>query len=307
MRTKFILIALMLLSLVAKAQDLPVGTVYGKVIDEHGHPIEMANVVVPELLVGYTTNSRGYYELSLLSDSTWTLHFSFVGYEQSHVTVRLKKGEKKKLDVVLKSSAMVLPDAVISDRAVDASSLTRLNPKQATLLPTMGGGVETLIKTLPGVVSNNELSSQYRVRGGNFDENLIYVNGIEIYRPFLVGSGQQEGLSFVNSQLINNIEFSAGGFAAEYGDKMSSVLDVAYKTPREFAASLNLSLLGAEAHVEGATKDEKFSYLVGARYKNTALALGMMDTKGDYRPNFTDVQALFGYKFNEKWELSLLG
>ena len=307
MRTKFILIALMLLSLVAKAQDLPVGTVYGKVIDEHGHPIEMANVVVPELLVGYTTNSRGYYELSLLSDSTWTLHFSFVGYEQSHVTVRLKKGEKKKLDVVLKSSAMVLPDAVISDRAVDASSLTRLNPKQATLLPTMGGGVETLIKTLPGVVSNNELSSQYRVRGGNFDENLIYVNGVEIYRPFLVGSGQQEGLSFVNSQLVNNIEFSAGGFAAEYGDKMSSVLDVAYKTPREFAASLSLSLLGAEAHVEGATKDEKFSYLVGARYKNTALALGMMDTKGDYRPNFTDVQALFGYKFNEKWELSLLG
>ena len=160
MRTKFILIALMLLSLVAKAQDLPVGTVYGKVIDEYGHPIEMANVVVPELLVGYTTNSRGYYELSLLSDSTWTLHFSFVGYEQSHVTVRLKKGEKKKLDVVLKSSAMVLPDAVISDRAVDASSLTRLNPKQATLLPTMGGGVETLIKTLPGVVSNNELSSR---------------------------------------------------------------------------------------------------------------------------------------------------
>ena len=307
MRTKFILIALLLLSLVAKAQDLPVGTVYGKVIDEHGHPIEMANVVVPELLVGYTTNSRGYYELSLLSDSTWTIHFSFVGYEQSQATVRLKKGEKKKLDVVLKSTAMVLPDAVISDRAVDASSLTRLNPKQATLLPTMGGGVETLIKTLPGVVSNNELSSQYRVRGGNFDENLIYVNGIEIYRPFLVGSGQQEGLSFVNSQLVNNIEFSAGGFAAEYGDKMSSVLDVTYKTPKEFAASLSLSLLGAEAHVEGASKNEKFSYLVGARYKNTALALGMMDTKGDYRPNFTDVQALFGYKFNEKWELSLLG
>ena len=226
MRTKFILIALLLLSFVAKAQDLPIGTVYGKVTDEQGHPIEMANVVVPELLVGYTTNSRGYYELSLLSDSTWTLHFSFVGYEHKEATVRLKKGEKKKLDMVLHSTAMVLPDAVISDRAVDASSLTRLNPKQATLLPTMGGGVETLIKTLPGVVSNNELSSQYRVRGGNFDENLIYVNGIEIYRPFLVGSGQQEGLSFVNSQLVNNIEFSAGGFAAEYGDKMSSVLDV---------------------------------------------------------------------------------
>ena len=297
----------MWLSIVATAQQLPTATVYGKVTDEQGHPIEMANVVVPELLVGYTTNSRGYYELSLLSDSTWTIHFSYIGYEPKQATVRLKRGEKRKLDMVLHSTATVLPDAVISDRAVEASSLTRLNAKQATLLPTIGGGVETLIKTLPGVVSNNEMSSQYRVRGGNFDENLIYVNGIEIYRPFLVGSGQQEGLSFVNSQLVNNIEFSAGGFAAEYGDKMSSVLDVTYKTPREPAGSLTLSLLGAEAHVEGATKNEKFSYLVGARYKNTALALGMMDTKGDYRPNFTDAQGLFNFKFNEKWDLSFLG
>ena len=306
MRAKLIIL-LMWLSIVATAQQLPTATVYGKVIDEQGHPIEMANVVVPELLVGYTTNSRGYYELSLLSDSTWTIHFSYIGYEPKQATVRLKRGEKRKLDMVLHSTATVLPDAVISDRAVEASSLTRLNAKQATLLPTMGGGVETLIKTLPGVVSNNEMSSQYRVRGGNFDENLIYVNGIEIYRPFLVGSGQQEGLSFVNSQLVNNIEFSAGGFAAEYGDKMSSVLDVTYKTPREPAGSLTLSLLGAEAHVEGATKNEKFSYLVGARYKNTALALGMMDTKGDYRPNFTDAQGLFNFKFSEKWDLSFLG
>ena len=307
MRAKFLIIALLLLSFAAKAQQLPTGIVYGKVTDEMGHPIEMANVVVPELLVGYTTNSRGYYELTLLSDSTWMIHFSFVGFEQSHATVRLRPGEKRKLDMVLHSTAMMLPDAVISDRAVDASSLTRLNPKQATLLPTMGGGVETLIKTLPGVVSNNELSSQYRVRGGNFDENLIYVNGIEVYRPFLVGTGQQEGLSFVNSQLVNNIEFSAGGFAAEYGDKMSSVLDVTYKNPRETAASLSLSLLGAEAHVEGATKNEKFTYLVGARYKNTALALGMMNTKGDYKPNFTDAQMQLGYKFNDKWDLTLLG
>ena len=307
MRVKFKFIALLLLSMTAVAQQLPTGTVYGKVLDEQGHPIEMANVVVPDLLIGYTTNSRGYYELSLLSDSTWTIHFSFIGYEQKHATVRLRKGEKRKLDMVLHSTATVLPDAVISNRGTEASSLTRLNAKQATLLPSMGGGVETLIKTLPGVVSNNELSSQYRVRGGNFDENLIYVNGIEIYRPFLVSSGQQEGLSFVNSQLVDNIEFSAGGFAAEYGDKMSSVLDVTYKKPRETAASLSLSLLGAEAHVEGASKNDKLSYLVGARYKNTALALGMMDTKGDYRPNFTDVQALFGYEFNDKWDLSFLG
>jgi len=307
MRAKFVLIALLFLSLLAKAQQLPTATVYGKVLDEQGHPIEMANVVVPDLLVGRTTDSRGYYELSLLSDSTWNIHFSYIGYEPKQVVVRLRSGEKRKLDIVLHSTMTVLPDAIISDRGVEASSLTRLNAKQATLLPSLGGGVETLIKTLPGVVSNNELSSQYRVRGGNFDENLIYVNGIEIYRPFLVGSGQQEGLSFINSRLVDNIEFSAGGFAAEYGDKMSSVLDVTYKTPRETMGSLTLSLLGAEAHVEGTAGKDKFSYLVGARYKNTALALGMMDTKGDYKPNFTDAQALFGYKFNEHWELSLLG
>ncbi len=307
MRPVLVSIALMLLSLALPAQKLPVATVYGKVTDERHHPIEMANVVVLDMLVGQTTDSRGAYELSVFSDTTFFVSFSFIGYEQKQVRLRLKPGERRKLDVTLKSIATDLPDVVISDRAVDASSLTRLDAKQATLLPTMGGGVETLIKTLPGVVSNNELSSQYRVRGGNFDENLIYVNGIEIYRPFLVGSGQQEGLSFVNSQLVSNIEFSAGGFAAEYGDKMSSVLDVTYKRPRETAGSLSLSLLGAEAHVEGATKNDKFSYLVGARYKNTALALGMMDTKGDYKPNFADVQALFNFKINDKWELSLLG
>ena len=307
MRLKFTLVILLFVSFMASAQNLPTATVYGKVTDEQSHPIEMANVVVTDLLVGQTTNSRGAYELQLLSDTTLVINFSFVGYETKQVEVRLKRGEKRKLDVVLKSMATDLPDVVISHRAIDASSLTRLDAKQATLLPSMGGGIENLIKTLPGVISNNELSSQYTVRGGNFDENLIYVNGIEIYRPFLVGSGQQEGLSFVNSRLVNNIEFSAGGFAVEYGDKMSSVLDVTYKKPRETAGSLTLSLLGAEAHVEGVTGNDKFSYLIGARYKNTAIALNLMDTKGSYRPNFTDVQALFHYKLSEKWDLSLLG
>ena len=307
MRLKFTLVILLFLSVVASAQNLPTAVVYGKVTDEQSHPIEMANVIVTDLLVGQTTNSRGAYELQLLSDTTLVINFSFVGYETKQVVVRLKQGEKRKLDVVLKSVATDLPDVVISNRAIDAASLTRLDAKQATLLPSMGGGIENLIKTLPGVISNNELSSQYTVRGGNFDENLIYVNGIEIYRPFLVGSGQQEGLSFVNSRLVNNIEFSAGGFAVEYGDKMSSVLDVTYKKPRETAGSLTMSLLGAEAHVEGVIGNDKFSYLVGARYKNTSIALNMMDTKGSYHPNFTDVQALFNYKLSEKWDVSLLG
>lgn len=302
-----LLVLLLLLSLTSFAQKESRGVLYGKVVDEQGMPIDLANVSVVEILSGVTTDSKGRYELSLPSDTTLTVSVTFVGYETVKKRVRLSKGETRKLDITLVSTSMNLPDAVISDRAIEASSLTRLDPKQATLLPSMGGGVENLIKTLPGVISNNELSSQYTVRGGNFDENLIYVNGIEIYRPFLVGSGQQEGLSFVNSRLVNNIEFSAGGFAVEYGDKMSSVLDVTYKKPRETAGSLSLSLLGAEAHVEGVVGKDRFSYLVGARYKNTSIALNMMDTKGSYRPNFTDVQALFNFKLSDKWDLSFLG
>ena len=298
---------MLLLSLAAFAQKGDEGLLYGKVVDEQNMPVDLVNVAVQGLSIGVTTDSRGRYELVLPADTMLTVNYTFVGYSAVQQHVRLAKGEKRKLDVTLTSNSTTLPDAVISDRAIEASSLTRLNPKQATLLPSIGGGIENLVKTLPGVISNNELSSQYTVRGGNFDENLIYVNGIEIYRPFLVGSGQQEGLSFVNSRLVNNIEFSAGGFAAEYGDKMSSVLDVTYKKPRETGASLSLSLLGAEAHVEGVLGKDKFSYLVGARYKNTAIALNMMDTKGSYRPNFTDVQALFNYRLNDRLDLSLLG
>ena len=300
-------ILLTLLSTVSFAQKETRGLVYGKVVDEQSMPVELANVAVAELSLGVTTDAKGRYELSLPADTTLTLSVTFVGYQTVQRQVRLAKGEKRKLDVTLVSNSMTLPDAVISDRAIDAASLTRLDAKKATLLPSIGGGIENLVKTLPGVISNNELSSQYTVRGGNFDENLIYVNGIEIYRPFLVGSGQQEGLSFVNSRLVNNIEFSAGGFAAEYGDKMSSVLDVTYKKPRETAASLALSLLGAEAHVEGVVGKDRLSYLLGARYKNTAIALNMMDTKGTYHPSFTDVQTLLNYKLNDRWELSFLG
>ena len=300
-------ILLLFLSMVSFAQKGTDALLYGKVVDEQNMPVELANVAVAELSKGVTTDAKGRYELTLPTDTTLTLSVTFVGYETIQRQVRLSKGEKRKLDLVLRSTSMSLPDAVISDRAIEASSLTRLNPRQATLLPSIGGGIENLVKTLPGVISNNELSSQYTVRGGNFDENLIYVNGIEIYRPFLVGSGQQEGLSFVNSRLVNNIEFSAGGFAAEYGDKMSSVLDVTYKKPRETAASLALSLLGAEAHVEGVVGKDRFSFLLGARYKNTSVALNMMDTKGDYHPSFTDVQTLLNYRLDDRWELSFLG
>lgn len=158
-----------------------------------------------------------------------------------------------------------------------------------------------------GVSSSNELSSQYRVRGGNFDENLVYVNGQEVYRPFLMHSGQQEGLSFVNPDLVEEVEFSAGGFSASYGDKMSSVLDITYKKPTQTAGSLSAGMLGANGHLEGAAFNQKLTWITGARYKTNRYLLGSLDEKGDYRPNFTDVQAYLTYQLSPRISFELLG
>jgi hypothetical protein len=174
-------------------------------------------------------------------------------------------------------------------------------------LPSVNNSIEALIKTLPGVTSNNELSSQYSVRGGNFDENLVYVNGIEVFRPFLIRSGEQEGLSFINPKLVSFLEFSAGGFDAKYGDKMSSVLDIRYKRPSEFAGSFSLDLLGASAHLEGASKNQKWKGLLGVRHQTNQYLLNSLPTQGDYNPAFTDIQTYVLHTINPRWELDFLG
>ncbi|MDR2907581.1 MAG: TonB-dependent receptor plug domain-containing protein [Bacteroidales bacterium] len=181
------------------------------------------------------------------------------------------------------------------------------DPNLVRKLPSVSNSVEALIKTLPGVNSNNELSSQYSVRGGNYDENLVYVNDVEIFRPFLIRSGEQEGLSFINPDLVSTVRFSAGGFDAKYGDKMSSVLDIRYKRPTAFAGSVALDLLGVSAHLEGATRNQKVKGLIGVRQKSNQYLLGTLDTKGDYKPSFTDVQTYLSYTPNSHWELDFLG
>lgn len=307
MKFKLLVIIIMLTPFFAFGQKKE-GVLYGKVTDDEGKAIEYANIVVLNSPYGVVSDHQGNYSLTLPAEVNMEVVYSFIGHEQKSVSVNLKNGEKRELNVLLSITFTLLDEATVSDKSVKSETVTRLSARETILLPSSGsGGIEDMVKTLPGVSSTNELSSQYNVRGGNFDENLIYVNGIEIYKPFLVGSGQQEGLSFVNSRLISNIEFSAGGFSAEYGDKMSSVLDITYKKPTYTAGSVTLNMLGADLHAEGRTAQNKMSYLVGARYKNTKYLLGNMETKGVYQPNFTDVQGLITYNITPNFEISALG
>lgn len=307
MNFKFLMLLTFALVLSSLGNAQQKATVKGVVRDEKGKAVELTHVALNNRSVGITTDFRGRYEIQVPADTSFSLTFSFVGYKTSTKELRLPPGEIYTLDIILLQTATVLPTAEVREGRMPSGTISRLNPKSAQLLPTVGGGIEDLIKTLPGVSSNNELSSQYTVRGGNFDENLVYVNGIEIYRPFLIRSGQQEGMSFLNSSMVSGISFSAGGFAAEYGDKLSSVLDITYKKPSESAGSVSLSLLGAELHAEGTDKSDKFSYLVGTRYKTTQYILNALETKGQYRPDFFDFQTLLEYKLAQKWDLSVLG
>ncbi|MCX6245698.1 MAG: carboxypeptidase-like regulatory domain-containing protein [Bacteroidetes bacterium] len=280
--------------------------IYGRIADEDQKSVANANISIIGSPGGTTSDKTGHFEIRVPAGKKITLSFSYIGFETENVDDSLAPGERKEMVQSLKRTATSLPSIEVKDQQLRTNTFNRIDTKAIMLIPSANAGIEDLIKTMPGVVSRNELSSQYSVRGGNYDENLVFVNDIEIYRPFLVRSGQQEGLSFLNPDLVSSIAFSAGGFDAKYGDKMSSVLDIKYKRPTEFAGSFELSLLGANAHLEGLI-GKKFSYLAGVRYKSNSYFLKGLDTKGDYKPKYFDVQTLFNYEINKKWELSLLG
>ena len=278
----------------------------GTVSGEKGSPAELVNVQIVGTKLGVTTNQKGFFELQVPANKDIHLAISYIGYSRQDTVLRLFPGETIMLHFRLRRLATNLPGFEVRDEQLRTENIVRLNPRDALIAPAVSGGVESLIKTMPGVSSSNELSSQYSVRGGNYDENLVFVNNIEIYRPFLVNSGQAEGLSFINPALVSGILFSAGGFGAQYGDKMSSVLDIQYRRPTEFGAGVSLSFLGADLNVEGGDKSKRFTYLLGARYKTNRYLLGSLETNGNYQPDFTDVQGLFTYKLNKKWDISLL-
>ncbi|MCK5068320.1 MAG: carboxypeptidase-like regulatory domain-containing protein [Bacteroidales bacterium] len=283
------------------------GMLTGSVKDSIGDPVDLANVALLGTGEGTMTKPDGSYELEIPAGRSYTVVISCVGYRTKQFAVRLNPGESRNQEISLQRDIRSINEVSVTARQERASTFQRINVEELNYMPTSIGKVETIIKSQAGVSSNNELSSQYSVRGGNFDENLVYVNDIEIYRPFLVRSGQQEGLSFVNSDLVSSIKFSAGGYDARYGDKMSSALDITYKRPRQFRGSTSVSLLGASAHLEGASKTQRFTFLAGYRYKTTSYLLNTLETSGDYKPQFSDFQTLLTYQLTRKMEISFLG
>jgi len=304
----FIIFALSSLKLSAQVNS---AIIYGTVSDSLSKPLVGATIsLLGSNTIATATDSLGKYELTIPANRTDTIVYSYVGLGASFSIINSGAKQKTKLDKKLFfSSTNLKPFDFTADKVPRGGGMTPVNPKLAGIITgPSGNGVEELIKTLPGVTSNNELSSQYNVRGGNFDENLLYVNDIEIHRPFLINSGQQEGLSFINSDMVSDVSFSAGGFDASYGDKMSSVLDIKYKRPIEFAGSASASLLGETFSLEGSSANgHRFTYLIGAREKTSQYLLSSLDTKGDYKPRFTDVQAYLTYDISDKWEIDFLG
>ena len=282
--------------------------IYGKISDSTGQRIADVNIQVRNLNILAISNEDGSYQIQVPAEKELELVFTYVGRNPYYITVEpIASGDKKNIPVQLSYGISLKTFVIAEERDREKISMVSIDPKKIEALPNVSGSFESILKTLPGVTSNSELSSQYNVRGGNYDENLIYVNDIEIYRPFLPRSGQQEGLSFIHTELVQNVKFSAGGFEARYGDKLSSVLDIKYKDPTKFASSVNASLLGVQSHVEGASNNLRFTYLLGARYWSNKYVLGTLDVQGDYQPSFYDVQTLLNFHIKENLTLSVLG
>ncbi len=291
-----------ILSSAAIAQN---AVVKGIVTDTNKKPIEGVAVLYGNQ--GATTNRNGIYEIIIPANIEITLVFSHISYKSLIKNFFIQANNTFLFSPIMEAKVENISEVIVKDNKKNAEGFININPADIAKIPGANQGVENILMTLAGVNNNNELSTQYNVRGGNFDENLVYVNGIEVYRPFLVRSGQQEGLSFVNGSLVENIKFSAGGFQAKYGDKLSSVLDITYRTPTKFSVSVNASLLGGSATVEGVLLKNKLSALFGIRYRDNNLFINSKDIETNSNPNFTDAQTFLSYVVNSKFKIDFLG
>ncbi len=296
--------ALLLTACAAWAQGT--ATLTGVVRDEQGGTLPQANVQVVGTTVGAVSDATGSYRLELPAGRELHLRWTYTGHVAYDEDLILNEGEERVLDVRLRLAT--LPIFEVRDRRAEREQgIERIDPRLARFNPSPLGGVEALLGGQIGVVMRNELSSGYSVRGGNFDENLVYVNDIEVYRPFLVRAGQQEGLSFPNPDMIERISFSAGGFEARYGDKMSSVLDIQYKKPRKFSGTAMASLLGGALQIGSPMANGRLRQITGFRYRTNQLLLGGGDNQGEYRPVYTDLQTYWTYDLKDNLELGFLG
>lgn len=280
-------------------------TVKGIITNKFNTPIE--GVAISYLSKGTTTDANGMYQFTIPIRKTVTVTFTHVSYKTlvKKFTSRGKRNFNFSPTLQIKSEE--LEEVIVKNQQKEAQGITKIKTKKVKNILGANAGVENILMTLPGVSNNNELSTQYNVRGGNFDENLVYVNGIEVYRPFLIRSGQQEGLSFTNPHMIQNINFSAGGFQAKYGDKLSSVLDITYRKPTNFGVQLDLSLLGGSFTIEDTFANNKLSAIVGVRYRDNSLFVNSKQTEINFRPQFTDVQSFLSYQATSKLTLNFLG
>ena len=277
----------------------------GTVVDENQEPIPLVIVRIEGQGIATTANLDGKYNISFRTADSVVVIYQMMGFSQRKRVLKKPMGELV-LNVVMKSNDRHLDDVVVQEQRRQMGQTQTLNTQELKRLPsTTGNAVEELVATQAGVSTHNELSSQYNVRGGSFDENFVYINGVEIYRPLLISSGQQEGLSVINSDMVERVDFSAGGFEAKYGDKMSSVLDITYHKPRGWEGSLQGSLLGANVYAGYGTK--KFSFSNGLRYKTNQYMLGAMETKGEYRPRFLDYQAYLSWSPSRNWTFDAIG
>ena len=299
---RFAFLYLLLISFSAQAQK---ASVSGVVMDSLKNPLIGATVSVFGKHIGTTTDENGKFSLQVPANENLKVVISFTGLRSDSISIRLTEGETKDLSRTLKEKVYQMKDVTIEDKSFKSENIKSINPKIVSIIPTPNQSVEDLLKTMPGVASSNELSSTYSVRGGNYDENLVYINDFEVYRPLLIRSGQQEGLSIINPDMVEGINFSAGGFDAIYGDKLSSVLDIKYRKPKKLGGSVSASLLGASVEIENRSNNKKLYYMFGLRQKSNQYLLNTFETKGEYKPSFTDIQLLTGYDFTEKWGLEV--
>jgi hypothetical protein len=305
-KIKEILLSLLCLIFISAYSQKKIATVSGIVVDEGDRPLQQVSITILGREKGTATNDSGKFSIQVPSGKPIALLFSYTGYKTSQRSFNLSESERESVTIQLQKLENILEGVTVgSSPARTEAGRINIDADQALLNPSPLGNIESLIKVFVG--SNNELTSQYNVRGGSYDENLIYVNDFEVFRPYLVRSGQQEGLSFINPEMTSNVKFYNGGFQARYGDKMSSVLDITYKKPKQFGGSAYFGLLEQGLHVEGTNTTNRFTYLLGVRNRSNRNLLSSQETKGNYIPSSADMQALITYQLNDKWLFEALG